>query len=71
MLDGAVELPLSLSAVNTKTNEDEVASRAKSKNSTTKACKIVHFSTSWCFLVQVCTGGINNKLTQAKKINTY
>ena len=67
MLNNAVELPLSLPAVNTKTNEDEVASRAKSKNPTTKACKIVHFSTSWCFLVQVCTGGINNKTDTSKE----
>ena len=66
MLNNAVELPLSLPAVNTKTNEDEVASRAKSKNPTTKACKIVHFSTSWFFLVQVCTRGINNKTDTSK-----
>ena len=67
MLNGAVQLPLSLPAVNTKTNEDEVASRTKSKNLTTKACKIVHFSTSWCFLVKVCTGGINNKTNTSKE----
>ena len=69
MLNNAVELPLSLPAVNTKTNEDEVASiaRTKSKNPTTKACKIVHFCTSWCFLVQVCTGGINNKNDTSKE----
>ena len=62
MLDGAVELPLSFPAVNKKTNEDEVASRAKSKSLITKASKIVHFSTLWCFLEQVCNGGINNTL---------
>ena len=59
MLDGAVKLPLSFPAVNKKTNEDEVASRAKSKSLITKASKIVHFSTLWCFLEQVCNGGIN------------
>jgi len=59
MLDGAVKLPLSFPAVNKKTNEDEVASRAKSKSLITKASKIVHFSTLWCFLEQVCIGGIN------------
>ena len=37
MLNNAVELPLSLPAVNKKTNEDEVASRAKSKSLITKA----------------------------------
>jgi len=73
MLVGAVELPLSLPAVNKKTNEDEVASRAKSKSLITKASKIVHFSTLWCFLEQVCNGGINKiiKLRLATKINTY
>ena len=65
MLDGAVKLPLSFPAVNKKTNEDEVASRAKSKSLITKASKIVHFSTLWWFLEQVCNGGIN-KNTKAE-----
>ena len=72
MLDGAVELPLSFPAVNKKTNEDEVASRAKSKSLITKASKIVHFSTLWCFHEQVCNGLIKIiKLRLATKINTY
>ena len=52
---------------------DEVASRAKSKSLITKASKIVHFSTLWCFLEQVCNGGINKimKLRLAAKINTH